>query len=124
MTTVGALAVARIYDEPMPDTARFLVDRLWPRGVSKGDAALDAWLKDVAPSTGLRKWYDHDVDRFVEFGRRYRCELDQSPASEAIDVIASAWQRGDVVLLTATRDVEHSGAMVLMEHLIASWGDG
>ncbi|MGH9134818.1 MAG: DUF488 domain-containing protein [Ilumatobacteraceae bacterium] len=110
--------VGRVYD----DTARngeylVLVDRLWPRGVSKSDAAWDEWLKDVAPSTELRRWYDHDVDRFAEFARRYHAMLGEPPASAAVDRIHELAQTNVVVLLTATRDVEHSGARVLQDHL-------
>jgi uncharacterized protein YeaO (DUF488 family) len=111
--------VARIYDEPgAGDGTRVLVDRVWPRGVSKAAAALDEWAKDVAPSTELRKWYGHDPAKFEEFRRRYAVEL-IGPAQRA----ALARLRGlagtgkPLILLTATRDVEHSQAAVLAELL-------
>jgi uncharacterized protein YeaO (DUF488 family) len=96
---------------------RVLVDRLWPRGVSKADADLDEWAKDVAPSAELRRWYGHDVARFPEFERRYRAELRRPPASEAVDRLLATARTRTVVLLTATRDVGHSGARVLLDHL-------
>jgi uncharacterized protein YeaO (DUF488 family) len=96
-----------------------LVDRLWPRGVAKADLPLDEWSKDVAPSTELRRWYGHDVDRFDEFERRYRAELREPPAAAAVEHLRTVASRRRVVLLTATRDVEHSGAQVLWRHLNA-----
>lgn len=115
---MGEISVARVYDDP-PSRAghRVLVDRLWPRGIGKDAAPIDEWMKDVAPSTDLRKWYGHDVSRFDEFARRYRAELTDSPASEAIDTLLRRARKGSVVLVTATRDVEHSGAVVLVKHL-------
>ena len=97
---------------------RILVDRLWPRGVSKSEAGLDEWAKDVAPSTALRRWYGHDVQRFAEFARRYRAELTQPPASIALRHLAEVAGARTVVMLTATRDIEHSGAWVLLQSLL------
>jgi uncharacterized protein YeaO (DUF488 family) len=110
--------IHRVYDDDTDlSSYRVLVDRLWPRGVTKGQAALDAWRKDVAPSAELRRWYGHDVARFPEFARRYADELCSPPASDAVaDLRRIARVRG-VVLLTATRDVDHSGAAVLLDHL-------
>jgi uncharacterized protein YeaO (DUF488 family) len=104
--------VRRVYDA---DAAgyRVLVDRLWPRGITKAEAALDDWRKDVAPSTELRRWYGHRVELFDEFARRYRAELREPPASTALDELAALAGERPVTLLTATRDVEHSGARVL-----------
>jgi uncharacterized protein YeaO (DUF488 family) len=96
---------------------RVLVDRLWPRGVKKADGVFDEWLKDAAPSTELRRWYGHDPARFAEFSRRYRAELRQPPASEAVDHLIDLAATHAVILLTATADVEHSGAGVLRDHL-------
>ena len=74
--------IRRVYDPPQPDDGRrVLVDRLWPRGLSKERARLDDWCREIAPSTELRKWYDHDPDRYVEFARRYRAELDDPEPS-------------------------------------------
>ena len=107
----------RIYDDDdRRDTGyRVLVDRLWPRGVTKADAALDEWLKDAAPSTELRRWYGHDVTRFDEFASRYRAELGRPPACVALERLVDLARTQKIVLLTATRDVEHSGARVLEE---------
>ena len=96
---------------------RVLVDRLWPRGVKKEDAALDEWIKDVAPSAELRRWYGHDPTRFEEFARRYRDELSRPPASDAVAHLRGLAGEQHVVLVTATRDVDHSGARVLHDHL-------
>lgn len=112
----------RIYDRPAPDGYHVLVDRLWPRGVSKADADLDEWLRDVAPSTELRKWYGHEVDRYPEFKRRYGDELEQPPALAAFEHLETRGRSGTVVLLTATKDVAHSGADVLLDHLSRSTG--
>jgi uncharacterized protein YeaO (DUF488 family) len=109
----------RVYDANHgSDTGyRVLVDRLWPRGVTRADAGLDEWLKDAAPSTELRRWYGHDVKRFEEFTRRYRAELGRPPASVAVDRLIALARTESLTLLTATRDVEHSGARVLHEYL-------
>lgn len=107
--------VKRIYDEPADsDGTRVLVDRVWPRGLRKDDARYDDWVKDVAPSTELRKWYGHDPDRFDEFRRRYRDELD---GSESLDRLREMAGKGTLTLLTATKDPEHSQAAVLRELL-------
>ena len=90
-----------------------LVDRLWPRGITKADAPVDEWVKEVAPSTDLRRWYDHRVDRFDEFVRRYRVELTQHSARDAVDRLRTVARSNGLILVTATRDVEHSGAEVL-----------
>lgn len=105
----------RVYDDRGREHAgyRVLVDRLWPRGVTKADAAVDEWLKDAAPSTELRRWYGHDVARFEEFARRYRAELRRTPASAAVDHLIELARTNRLTLVTATRDVEHSGARVL-----------
>lgn len=108
--------LSRIYDDA-PDGVRVLVDRLWPRGVTKEKAALDEWLKDVAPSAELRKWFGHEVERFDEFVRRYRAELDEAPGSEAVDHLLDLARERRVILLTATKDTAHSGAQVLLEVL-------
>jgi len=108
--------VKRIYDDPAPDDGRrVLVDRVWPRGVSKERAALDLWCKDVAPSTELRKWYGHDPAKQPEFAARYRTELAAQPAADALaDLRATA---GTLTLLTATHDLELSQARVLADTL-------
>jgi uncharacterized protein YeaO (DUF488 family) len=115
---VLVLAVRRIYEAPTPeDGYRVLVDRLWPRGVKKAEAAIDEWARDVAPSADLRRWYGHQPERFDEFARRYRAELAAAPAADAVAALVTRLRKGPVTLLTATRDVERSGAAVLAEHL-------
>lgn len=109
--------IHRVYDEDQGHGYRVLVDRLWPRGVSKEKAALDEWAKDVAPSDGLRRWYGHEPDKFPEFNRRYRAELATSPAKDVVAQLRATSKKKTVVLLTATHDVEHSGAAVLLDAL-------
>lgn len=112
-------SIARIYDLPNAGPGRrVLVDRLWPRGISREKAAIDEWQKDVAPSAELRRWYGHEPDRFEEFARRYRAELEAEPAASAVRNLVAAGRRSRVVLVTATRDIEHSGARVLRDHLM------
>lgn len=106
--------MARIYEEPSAaDGRRILVDRLWPRGVSKEKAKLDDWCKEVAPSDELRHWYGHDPERFEEFSERYRAELAEGEPAEALAQIAKEARNGTVTLLTATKAVEISQAAVL-----------
>jgi uncharacterized protein YeaO (DUF488 family) len=110
----GDVRVARIYDEPSDaDGRRILVDRLWPRGVSKAKARLDEWCKAVAPSDELRRWYGHDPERFEEFSARYRAELEEGEQAEALAGIAAEAKEGTVTLLTATKELELSQAAVL-----------
>jgi uncharacterized protein YeaO (DUF488 family) len=110
----GELRVERIYDEPTSaDGKRILVDRLWPRGVSKEKAKLDDWCKEVAPSDELRRWYGHDPERFEEFSARYRKELAEGERAEALARIAAEARAGVVTLLTATKEPEISQAAVL-----------
>ena len=106
----------RAYDPASPgDGCRVLVERLWPRGVSKSKAAIDVWLKDVAPSTELRSWYGHDRERWAEFRRRYWRELRSN--REAVDALREKERGGVATLVYATHDVEHSGAWALKEFL-------
>ncbi|WP_229924514.1 DUF488 domain-containing protein [Streptomyces sulfonofaciens] len=108
----------RVYEPPgSSDGARVLVDRIWPRGLAKDDVPLDAWLKDVAPSTDLRKWYGHDPDRYGEFAERYRAELADPERGDALDRLLGLAAEGPLTLLTATKDLAHSHARVLMEAL-------
>lgn len=108
----------RVQEEPAHnDGTRVLVDRVWPRGVSKADAQLDDWNKDVAPSTDLRKWFGHDPDRFEEFARRYREELDTDEGREALGRLKKAVTGNRLTLLTATKDIGHSQVVVLAELL-------
>ena len=110
------LKIKRAYEPPEPvDGRRLLVERLWPRGVKKEALAADAWVKDVAPSTELRKWFGHRPERWEEFRRRYRDELAANP--EAWAPILDAAKRGPVTLLYSAHDIEHNGALVLREYL-------
>jgi uncharacterized protein YeaO (DUF488 family) len=110
--------VRRVYEEPSPqDGTRVLVDRIWPRGLSKGDAALGEWCKEVAPSTPLRKWYDHDPERFEEFRRRYRAELEQPQQAVALQHLRALAKDRPLTLLTATKHPDISEAMVLADLL-------
>jgi uncharacterized protein YeaO (DUF488 family) len=111
--------VRRVYEQASPDDGeRLLVDRLWPRGLSKANARIDEWAKDVAPSDGLRRWYGHDPARFAEFRRRYESELREPERAGALARLAEAAGRGTVTLLTATKDAEHSQAAVLAAVLL------
>src|SRR5688500_110463 len=111
------LRIKRTYDPPARgDGRRILVERLWPRGMKKEAVAADAWMKDVAPSTELRQWYGHEVDRWEEFRRRYGKELAAHP--DAWEPILAAEKRGTVTLLYSAHDVLHNGAVVLRDYLM------
>jgi len=106
----------RIYDEPdEEDGFRVLVDRLWPRGVSREEAQLDEWLKDVSPSPELRKWFDHVPERFDKFRKRYRKELSRN--DEPVDTLIATSNEQPVTLLYAAKDEIHNHAVVLQEFL-------
>ncbi len=106
----------RVYEPASPeDGMRFLVERLWPRGVKKEALHLDAWLKDVAPSTELRQWFAHDPVKWVEFQRRYVAELDAKP--EAVQPLRKAMREGPVTLLFSSHDAEHNNAVALKSYL-------
>lgn len=110
--------VRRIYDDvEAGEGARILVDRLWPRGVSTERARLDLWLREVAPSTELRKWYGHDPAKFAEFSRRYRAEFSVADRAAAYAQLRDLAQHGPVTLLTASKAVEISAAVVLQDML-------
>jgi len=118
MTAPPQVRLRRVYEAPEPsDGQRVLVDRLWPRGLTKNKAALDEWLKAVAPSDELRRWYGHQPDKFPAFRQRYRQELRGTEQSRALDHLRQLASHGTVSLLTATRDIEHSQAAVLAELL-------
>ena len=116
------IRVKRTYEPPARgDGRRVLVERLWPRGMKKEALAADAWLKDVAPSTQLRKWFDHRVERWDEFRRRYRDELKAHP--DAWRPLLDAGRRGTVTLLYSARDTLHNGAIVLRDYLMERDGE-
>ena len=117
MAASHAVAVAHVRDG-RPSTGRaILVDRLWPRGQSKADAPWDEWLKAVAPSTELRKWYAHDSAKHDEFARRYRTELADGEQAEALSHLRDLHAEGPVTLMTASKDLELSQAAVLASML-------
>jgi uncharacterized protein YeaO (DUF488 family) len=106
--------VRRVYEQPIRgDGTRVLVDRIWPRGLTKANADLDEWCKQVAPSTDLRKWYSHDPARFEEFGRRYLRELKEPERADALAHLRKLAKRRTLTLLTATKTPEISEAAVL-----------
>jgi uncharacterized protein YeaO (DUF488 family) len=108
--------VRRVYEEPEPEGGtRVLVDRIWPRGLTKDKARLDEWCRQVAPSTELRKWYSHDPERFEEFGRRYRKELKDAERAHALKHLRELAKGGPLTLLTATKHAEISEAAVLAD---------
>lgn len=109
------IQVKRIYEPPSPDDGvRILVDRLWPRGISKERAAVDDWMKDIAPSPELRKWFGHRPERFEEFQTLYERELDENPMSLALaDQIRDLASEKTVTLLYAAKDPVHNHAVVL-----------
>lgn len=97
------------------DGRRFLVERLWPRGVKKEALKMDGWIKEAAPSTELRKWFNHDPAKWAEFRKRYHAELHKNPA--ALEPILSAAAKGDVTLLFSSRDAEHNNVVALKTYL-------
>ncbi|WP_376797610.1 DUF488 domain-containing protein [Thermogemmatispora sp.] len=109
----------RIYEEPQEsDGTRVLVERLWPRGLSRERAHIDLWLKDVAPSDELRRWFAHDPQKFTEFRRRYEQELRQHEAARAaLEQLRELAARGPLTLLYSARDNEHNNAVVLRDLL-------
>lgn len=108
----------RAYEKPARgDGTRILIDRLWPRGVRKADAALDQWAKDIAPSTPLRKWFGHDPARWAEFRRRYAEEIRQR--AEELGQLRSLARKGRVTLVYSAHDELHNDAVVLREVLLA-----
>lgn len=106
----------RVYEPPEPeDGKRFLVERLWPRGIKKEALQMDGWLKEVAPSNTLRRWYGHDPGKWEEFKHRYFTELDGKP--EAWQPLLVATRQGNVTLLYSARDTEHNSAVALQDYL-------
>jgi len=111
----------RVYDPPKPaDGFRVLVDRLWPRGVSKSSARIDLWLKEIAPSAALRKWFGHDPLKWDAFRARYFRELQKNP--KAVAQLNEIIRNGPVTLLFAAKDQEHNNAVALKEYLESGRG--
>ncbi len=114
--SVMQIALKRVYEAPAADDGiRILVDRLWPRGLAKADAGIDVWLKTVAPSDALRKWYGHDVGKWPEFKKRYFAELDA--AQDALKELRAHLRQGKVTLLYAASETEHNNAVALKAYL-------
>jgi uncharacterized protein YeaO (DUF488 family) len=109
------ILLKRAYDEPAgTDGFRVLVDRLWPRGKKKADLRLDAWAKDIAPSTELRKWFGHDPKRWLEFCKRYKAELKNPEGRKSIaDIVQAARKHSAITLVYGAKDTEHNEAVVL-----------
>ena len=112
----AAIRIKRAYDPPEPDDGlRILIDRLWPRGMPKAKLKLDSWVKHLSPSTALRKWYQHDPEKFAEFRKRYVAEL--KTEGEGLAELRAAVKGRTVTLLTATKEIELSHATVLRDLL-------
>jgi uncharacterized protein YeaO (DUF488 family) len=110
------IKLKRVYDkEDSADGVRYLVERLWPRGIKKTSLHLDGWLKDVGPSTELRKWFSHDPEKWEQFKRKYFAELDRAP--ENCEPILQAARKGAVTLLYSSHDTEHNNAVALKEYI-------
>jgi len=110
------IKVKRVYENAdASDGARFLVERLWPRGMKKEDLKMNAWIKEVAPSNDLRRWFAHDPLKWLEFQKRYRAELEANP--DGWKPIVEASKHGDVTLLYSAHDTEHNNAIVLKSFL-------
>lgn len=110
------VAIKRVYEPPSDsDGQRVLVDRLWPRGLSKDKADVALWLKEIAPSTELRKWFGHDPEKWPEFQKRFRAELDDN--AEAVKELRGLIAKGKVTLLYSAHDEKHNNAVVLAEYL-------
>ena len=116
-----AVALKRAYEEPAEsDGTRVLIERLWPRGLSKERAHIDLWLKDVAPSTELRTWFHHDPQKFPEFRCRYKAELKSDAAQEVLTKLREIAKQGQLTLVFAAHDAEYSNARVLHDLLLQS----
>jgi uncharacterized protein YeaO (DUF488 family) len=113
-----SIAIKRAYEPPSKkDGRRILVDRVWPRGVTKDALRVDAWYKDLAPSTPLRKWFGHDPERWAEFQKRYAAELRKSHARETLEELSTFAKRHKLTLVYGARDEEHNQAVVLRDYL-------
>ncbi|MGH2498396.1 MAG: DUF488 domain-containing protein [Ktedonobacteraceae bacterium] len=120
MTQPGVMvALKRVYDAPeSSDGTRVLVERLWPRGLSKERAHVDLWMKEIAPSRELRTWFGHDPEKYTEFRRRYETELASQTGQAALARLRELAKQGPVTLVFAARDTEHTNAVVLRDLLL------
>jgi uncharacterized protein YeaO (DUF488 family) len=109
------LSIQRAYESPVKHGYRVLVDRIWPRGISKKSLQLDAWLKNLAPSSQLRQWFAHDPTKWDEFKRRYFEELDKQP--DAVSKLLEMAEEGDLILVYATKEARYNNATALQEYL-------
>ena len=110
------MKIKRVYEKPeKEDGKRILVDRLWPRGLTKERASIDLWLKDIAPSTELRKWFNHDPAKWKEFQKRYELELENN--KEQVSILNELFKKGTVTLVYGAKDRDHNEALVLKEWL-------
>jgi len=110
-----SIQLKRIYESPAPtDGQRILVDRIWPRGITKEQANLDLWLKEIAPSTPLRKWFGHDPEKWEEFRAKYRAELESNPAIATLKALV---RKSEVTLVYAAKDDKHNHVIVLREYM-------
>jgi uncharacterized protein YeaO (DUF488 family) len=109
------IKISRIYNSPKGEGFRVLVDRLWPRGINKENAGVNLWLKEIAPSNELRKWFGHDPQRWTEFKMKYFHELEEK--KELVDQIIERAKAGDVVLLYGSKDIKYNNAVALKEYL-------
>ena len=113
------MALKRVYEPAeAEDGTRVLVDRLWPRGLSKERAHIDVWLKEIAPTNELRRWFGHDPNKFAEFQRRYADELASESRKEALSRVRDLMKHGSVTLIFAAHDAEHNNAVVLRDLLM------
>ena len=111
-----SIRLKRVYDEPAKaDGHRVLVDRLWPRGLTKREAQIDEWLKEIAPSTALRQWYKHDSDKWQEFKKKYAAELDEH--REQVAKLAQEARKRTVTFLFSAKDIERNNAVALREYI-------
>lgn len=122
--TSANIRLQRAYDEPTPgDGYRVLVDRVWPRGRTKEDLHLDLWARDLGPSTDLRKWFGHEVERWPEFQARYHAELAKATSAALLDQLAEQARRGPLTLVFGARDPEHNQAKVIADELERRLGE-
>ena len=113
---MAEIRLKRVYEAPVPnDGLRVLVERLWPRGLSKEHAPVDEWMNDIAPSPGLRRWFDHDPAKWEEFRGRYWAELERN--QDAVAELRRKIREGTVTLVYAARDEQHNAALALWEYL-------
>ena len=121
--TSSNIRLQRAYEDPQPDDGhRVLVDRVWPRGRAKAELRLDAWARDLGPSSGLRKWFGHEPARWIEFRRRYRAELAQPERAQVLDALATIARSGRVTIVYGARDQVHNQAQVIADEIARRLG--